>query len=362
MKALPSIAFNEFRGTASEVTARVVGGRTVLGGRAQHSRVKTPKQALRRANFSFITKQFKTLSEEQLSSWATLAAAHRESALIGNGAPLTAHNLFVCLNSNRSLLGVSLTKDAPSDIHGSSYVAFDDMWITPEKLIITGLVDNENPSARLVVKMASSDSKGTSPSKWGQTVIVSSFHTSDWGDIDMTEIYTAQFGVPIKVGRKYFVEMYWIDENSGYISEVSRIAMPATEAESISGQTYVDRVRLTAAELPEDTTVESLDMELSPGSAYMTTDLVWTERVGSEQYFLTKNVINETLLNSRGGCVGRAEDKTNPSFIKTLYPFRASIWFDKQSNGTTKCWIARRGGTQLEYNVEAFGTYPATPR
>ena len=43
MKALPSIAFSGFRGTASEVTARQTGSRTILSGRAQHSHVKTPK-------------------------------------------------------------------------------------------------------------------------------------------------------------------------------------------------------------------------------------------------------------------------------------------------------------------------------
>ena len=83
MKALPSIAFSGFRGTASEVTARQVRGRTVLGGRAQHSHVKTPGQSLRRASFSFISKQYRTLTDSQRKAWDTLAAAHREKSLAG---------------------------------------------------------------------------------------------------------------------------------------------------------------------------------------------------------------------------------------------------------------------------------------
>lgn len=90
MKALPSIAFSGFRGTASEVTARQTGGRTVLSGRAQHSHVKTSKQSVRRVNFAFISRQWRTLTQEQLAAWDALAAAHRETALIGDGAPLTA--------------------------------------------------------------------------------------------------------------------------------------------------------------------------------------------------------------------------------------------------------------------------------
>ena len=151
MKALPSIAFSGFRGTASEVTARQTGGRTVLSGRAQHSRVKTPKQSLRRANFAYISRQYRTLTQDQIAAWAALAAAHREAALIGDGAPLTGHNLFVCLNTNRSVLGVPLTKDAPANIHGSHYIAYDDIWITPDRLLISGLRDPEYPNSRLVL-------------------------------------------------------------------------------------------------------------------------------------------------------------------------------------------------------------------
>ncbi len=195
MKALPSIAFSEFRGTASEVTARQVRGRTVLSGRAQHSHVKTPKQSLHRANVGFITKQFRTLTDRQRREWETLAAAHREKALIGDGAPLTGHNLFVCLNANRALLGVPLTKDAPANIHGSHYIAYDDIWITPEKLIICGLKDPDYPDSRLVVKMAATDSAAVTKA-WGKTVITGTFRSSDWGDIDLTEIYTEQFGIP----------------------------------------------------------------------------------------------------------------------------------------------------------------------
>ena len=154
MKALPSIAFSGFRGTASEVTARQTGGRTVLSGRAQHSHVKTPKQSLRRANFAYISRLYRTLTEEQRRAWNILASAHREAALIGEGAPLTGHNLFVCLNTNRSVLGIPVTKDAPDNIHGSHYLAFDDIWITPGRLLISGLRDPEYPDSRLVVKMA----------------------------------------------------------------------------------------------------------------------------------------------------------------------------------------------------------------
>ena len=267
MKALPSIAFSGFRGTASEVTARQTGGRTVLSGRAQHSHVKTPKQSVRRASFAYISRLYRTLSQEQLSAWASLAAAHREQALIGDGAPLTGHNLFVCLNTNRSVLGVPVTKDAPADIHGSRYVAYDDIWITPGRLLISGLREPEHPDSRLVVRMAATDSAAVTKA-WGRTVITGTFRTTDWGDIDLTEIYTERFGIPVTAGHKYFIEMYWIDSGSGYVSEVTRVCHIASESLSIHGRDYVPRQRITQDDLADDgrNSVSKLDIEFTSGS------------------------------------------------------------------------------------------------
>ena len=267
MKALPSIAFSGFRGTASEVTARQTGGCTVLSGRAQHSRVKTPKQSLRRANFAYISRQWRTLTQEQIAAWTALAAAHREAALIVDGAPLTGHNLFVCLNTNRSVLGVPLTKDAPANIHGSHYIAYDDIWITPDRLLISGLRDPEYPNSRLVVRMAATESAAVTKA-WGRTVITGTFHSSDWGDIDLTEIYTGQFGIPVIAGHKYFIEMYWIDELSGYVSEITRVCYPAVESASIHGNEYIPRTRITDGDLVDNerNSVTGLDIELTSGS------------------------------------------------------------------------------------------------
>lgn len=267
MKALPSIAFNEFRGTSGDVTARKVGGSTVLNGRTQHSHVKTPKQAERRGHFGFITRRFKTLTEEQRSAWEALALQHREKALTGSDEPLTAVNLFVCLNANRALLGVPLTLEAPEYIHGSSYIAFDDIWITPSRFMIRGLRDPDNANARLVVRVASTSSKGVSK-LWGSTVILGKFFDSDWGDVELTEAYTAQFGVPIIVGNKYFIEMYWMDEYSGYISQITRVCYPAVEEKSIHGEDYAARERITQKDMVSNTmnSVQGMSVEFTSGS------------------------------------------------------------------------------------------------
>jgi hypothetical protein len=46
MKAISSVAFNEFHGTTSDKTARQIGSRTILNGMAQHFPVKSARQYL----------------------------------------------------------------------------------------------------------------------------------------------------------------------------------------------------------------------------------------------------------------------------------------------------------------------------
>ncbi len=355
MKVLPSIAFSEFRGTASEVTARQVGGRTILNGRAQHSHIKTPKQALRRGNFGYITKQYKTLTSAQLAQWSALAAAHKEKALTGNGVPLTAHNLFVCLNTNRSLLGVPMTKDAPENVHGSSYIGYDDIWVTTDRIMIVGLTDPPTSTSRLVVKMASSASGGRANSKWGQTVIVGSFNDTDWGDIDVTSVYASEFGIPIVVGHTYYFEMYWIDENSGYISQITRVAAEATEGESLHGAEYVSRSRITATDVVpnEEAETYTLDYELSPGSKMISNDIV-TERKTYTYVAGVEIPLRKGLPKEMHRCFtyqwGRGTADFSKPYAMSLMEVTPDLEYDRSLN------ISERGGTWC-YKFETFGTY-----
>ena len=65
----PSIAFNDFAGTAKDVTARNVNGRNILSHRAQHSKIVTPAQAVTRNKLSKISRAYKQLSDSQMTAW-----------------------------------------------------------------------------------------------------------------------------------------------------------------------------------------------------------------------------------------------------------------------------------------------------
>ena len=115
--------------------------------------------------------------------------------------------------------------------------------------------------------MAATDSAAITKA-WGKTVITGTFDTTDWGDIDLTEIYTERFGIPVTAGHKYFIEMYWIDGGSGYVSEVTRVCHIASESLSIHGRDYVPRQRVTQDDLTDDgrNSVSELDIEFTSGS------------------------------------------------------------------------------------------------
>lgn len=120
MKALPSIAFNEFKGSAGDVTARVSKGRQVLSSRCQHSHVKTGPQAVSRNRLSSISRSFRKLSDSHMKEWAVLAERMKGISTFGKAAELTAHNAFVRINTNRALAGMPALESAPVHIGLSS--------------------------------------------------------------------------------------------------------------------------------------------------------------------------------------------------------------------------------------------------
>ena len=222
MKALPSIAFNEFRGSAGDVTARVSKGRQVLSARTKPSKDKTPAQAVSRNRLSKISRSYKKLSDSQMKAWAALAEKMKGISTFGQAAELTPHNAFVRINSNLQMVGEPMLEDAPAYINDVPEVLYEDLWISPEMIVFTGL---EQPSENhvLVFKMTSALSPGVS-SGWGQTVIITPGMAPDWGDADMTALYTSVMGVAPETGKKYFCEFYWLDKKTGFTGESMAIS------------------------------------------------------------------------------------------------------------------------------------------
>ena len=272
MKALPSLAFHEFRGSAGDVTARVSKGRQVLSARTVPAKGKTPAQAVSRNRLSKISRSYKKLSDGQMKAWAVLAEKMKGISTFGQAAELTPHNAFVRINTNLQMVGEPMLEDAPAYINDVPEVLYEDLWISPDMIVFTGL---EQPSENhvLVFKMTPALSPGVS-SGWGQTVIITPGMAPDWGDADMTALYTSVMGVAPEAGKKYFCEFYWLDKKTGFTGESMAISAVCKESSTAYQTEYVPRARFTQNDVTEDSPGEGLDFELSPGSTICSADAI----------------------------------------------------------------------------------------
>ena len=352
MKALPSIAFNEFRGSAGDVTARVSKGRQVLSARTIPSKDKTPAQAVSRNRLSKISRSYKKLSDSQMKAWAALAEKMKGISTFGQAAELTPHNAFVRINSNLQMVGEPMLEDAPAYINDVPEVLYEDLWISPDMIVFTGL-EQPSESHVLVFKMTPALSPGVS-SGWGQTVIITPGLAPDWGDADMTALYTSVMGIAPEAGKKYFCEFYWLDKKTGFTGESMAISAVCKEGSTAYNTEYSPRARVTMNEVAESQGFEKLDFELSHGSTILSVDAMYSNNTGvsSGEFILKKPIENLPDLSS--WALGRC---SNPEREWMTRPCLFAIWIQTW-RGETEGTFAHRGGQYENEYVEVFGSAP----
>ena len=214
MQALPSIAFGGFSGSAKDVTARQVAGRTILSVKAWPTGQTTNAQVACRVNFSKITKSYNKLSDSQMQEWNRMAKNESGQTVLGQKAELSGINLYVRLNANRVMAGEEITYDAPTPIAYIPVVEYADLIVTPTLIAFRG-IPQQDENLKLVVKMSAGQSPGTMKA-WSKTVILSSNITPVNGKADVTVLYFKTLKVMPRKGEKVYVETYWMDTRTGY--------------------------------------------------------------------------------------------------------------------------------------------------
>ena len=331
----PSIAFNEFAGSAKEVTARSVDGRTILSGKSQHSRKKTPAQAARRNTLSRISRSYKQLSDSQINGWEVLSEHMKGISTFGEAAKMTAHNAFIRINSNRALAGMPLLSTAPAYTSDVPEVDYDDFWVTPEKIVFVGL-NVPSSSYRLVMKMSRTESTGVS-SGWGNTVIVAPALSPDWGDADITEGYLSTIGFLPVAGQKYFLSFWWMDTETGFTGESMMVSVICQELSAVKKEVFVARKRIEESDLASGGNVPELDLEFSPVSGVVTVSATLEGRpsyASSECQTLEKMTdipAGDSMQLARAGEDGDYQPQTY------------AIWI-RQYKNYTEITFAHRGG------------------
>ncbi|MDD4437398.1 MAG: hypothetical protein PHS04_05110, partial [Tissierellia bacterium] len=216
MKLLPSIAFNDFSGSAGNVTARKTGDKTVLSTRTKHSRKKTPPQATTRCRFSDTIRAYSRITEDQRQGWVLLARVFGIYYSPYGYTVISAPNLFVMANTYRKMCGRPLLADAPFEMIRSRQVAYDDLWLDPEHILLTKVEQSADPDEVLYVEMSPAFSPGVSECA-NKTVFLKACSTTDWGDVDLTEAYLKRFGTPLKFGQKVILRMCWLNAECGFV-------------------------------------------------------------------------------------------------------------------------------------------------
>ena len=348
MKALPSIAFNDFSGTAKDVTARHFRGRTVLTVRPFPSKVVSSSQKTNRNAMDKISRAFKILSDAQIAGWSALGERLHSESVLGSSIGLTAHNAFVRLNRNRQMAGMPLLLDAPSHLVTIPNVVYEKIWVTPKTIIFKG-VQHEAAPYSLVIKMSAGQSAGVS-SGWSKTVIVSPGMEDDWGDADVTALYTKALGFKPAVGEKVFFEMYWMDTSTGFTGESVFDSKICESEEDAEQEGYVKRNKVTMADVKEDSHVTECDVDFSTGAPVISFDAVCLghSNVASSYAYLEEELPADCVGTSM--VLGRGMGDGNCALAAQSY----IIWLRNDRYDGTNICFAHRGGYYVK-PTEVFG-------
>ena len=343
MQALPSIAFGGFSGSAKGVTARQVGGRTILSVRSWPTGQATSAQVVRRASLSKITKSYKNLSAEQMLAWENLAEHASGQSVFGQKAQLSGINLYVRLNANRVMAGEAIIADAPEGQVAVPDVAYSSVTVTPQLVVFEGIRHQSSPY-KLVVKMSGSQSAGIS-NGWSKTVIISSEVEDDWGEADVTRLYLKTIGVEPTPGQKVFIEAYWLDTSTGFTGQVFK------DSVIVTGESHRQRrVKVTMDTLKpdEEQHVSAIDVDFSTNApcVYFDTVCLGHSNVASSEVILDQPLPSECIGICMAFARGMGEDGS-------LHPQSYEIQSTNFSSDT-KINFMHRGGKYIK-PTEVFG-------
>lgn len=357
MKLLPSIAFNDFSGSAGNVTARKTGDRTILSTRTKHSKKKTTFQAATRCRFTDTVRGYAKITEEQRQSWISLAKNLGTYQTSTGNTSITGQNLFVAINSYRKMCGKPQTAVAPTELRPSKYIRYDDFWLSPEHIVFTGLGESENPNDVLYIEMYPAQSPAERRC-WDKTVLVAICPTTDWGDIDLTSAFLKKFGTPLTIGQNVFIKICWLDSECGYIKYYSLILQTTKETSIERNAPYIPRAKITINDLHQydkDYQIERFDIELSPSPKLVSNDIIISQGEDYDEYLVhfgfdtneKMDVIDVGISNQ----IGRNSTSYQVMFIE--FQISTSSYYKRID-------IYSRSIVCFHERTELFGTYLLT--
>lgn len=349
MKALPSIAFSGFNGSAGNVTAKVTKGRQILSSRSQHSYITTIAQSVSRNRLSKISRSYKQLSDSQMKGWETLAGHLKGISTFGKAAELAAHNAYVRINTSRILAGLPALKSAPLYTSDVPEVDYEDFWVTPERIVFVGL-NTPSEHHRLVLKMSRSASGGVS-SGWNDTVIITPALSPDRDEADVTQAYIDRIGFSPVSGQKCFISMWWMDTRTGFTGESMMVSATCGELSNVHKAEFVDRKRIRPSDIVPGGSATGVDVEFSQEAGVVSASAVLAGEKGSAASQCSCIGVMDGIPAGDGYFLARSDAESG------FKPQTFIMWLRRSSGGTTLTFVHRGGTYRKPSFIDGTGVF-----
>ncbi len=214
MKYTPSIAFEEFAGSAKGVTATKSRGRKYIRNKGYSNSSNSASQGEVKSIFSQLAKCFKSLTQAQIAAWNALAQTQEGKSILGSKAKISGLNLYVRLNhwvlacGGDSLTTPPVLTGAPSPSGATLSLTASAFTLTLES------IPDDVTNIKLVVKASMPQSNGISDA-YAKAVIITEPQIPVITAIDLKTAFDAKYGAPSTTHSKVFVKWFYINTATG---------------------------------------------------------------------------------------------------------------------------------------------------
>ena len=218
MKYIPSIAFEEMSGSAKGVTAAKTRGRKYIRNKGYGGSTRTTAQAAVKSIFKQLSQSWKSLTNEQILAWSSLAQSQAGRSILGTSSRISGSNLYMRLNYWIVYCGGEALADPPA-LRGVEAPSGAAIVLTDDTFTFT--LDSE-PSEntldlRLVVMASAPQSNGVS-NAYSKAAIIGDPKEAVSAEYDLKADYDAKYGAPGDAAPKVFMKWFFVDTTTGEVS------------------------------------------------------------------------------------------------------------------------------------------------
>ncbi len=231
MKYIPSIAFEEMSGSAKGVTAAKTRGRKYIRNKGTGSAVRTVAQASVKSVFRQLSQSWKSLTNEQILAWNSLALTQAGRSVLGSSSKITGSNLYMRLNYWIVFCGGTALANPPA-LSGVEAPSAADLNLTSVAFTFTLEESPVNGAdLKLIIQASAPQSNGVTKA-YSKASAIGSPRLAEAGDVNLKADYDAKYGAPTAAAPKVFVKWFFVNTKTGETSGEQMAVVKLTETTS----------------------------------------------------------------------------------------------------------------------------------